>query len=89
MVFFSSRTDFGVLGTGKGKALQNIDIYLGRLQLDIQHSLNMKILFLLIFTISSITGFSQNPTKEDAFLSISPMVNRDNAFDKEIIPTFN
>ena len=47
----------------------------------------MKTLFLLLFTFFSLSGFSQNPTKDNAFLTISPMVKKDNALNKEIIDT--
>lgn len=47
----------------------------------------MKTIFLLIFTFFSINGFSQYPTKENAFLTISPMVKKDDALNKEIIET--
>ncbi len=47
----------------------------------------MKTLLLLIFTFFSINGFSQNPTKDNAFLTISPMVKKDDALNKEIIDT--
>lgn len=47
----------------------------------------MKTLFLLILTFFSLNGFSQSPTKENAFLTISPMVKKDDALNKEIIDT--
>jgi hypothetical protein len=47
----------------------------------------MKILFLFILTFFSLNGFSQNPTKENAFLTISPMVKKDDPLNKEIIDT--
>lgn len=46
----------------------------------------MKTLFLLILTFFSLNGFSQIPTKENAFLTISPMVKKD-SLNKEIIDT--
>lgn len=47
----------------------------------------MKTLFLLLFTFFSVTAFSQDPTKDNAFLTISPMVKKDDALNKEIIDT--
>ena len=47
----------------------------------------MKTLFLLLFTFFSVNAFSQNPTKDNAFLTISPMVKKDESFNKEIIDT--
>lgn len=47
----------------------------------------MKPFFLLILTFFSVNSFSQIPTKENAFLTISPMVKKDDPLNKEIIDT--
>jgi hypothetical protein len=47
----------------------------------------MKTLLLLFFTFISLNGFSQSPTKDNAFLTISPMVKKTDTLNKEIIDT--
>lgn len=47
----------------------------------------MRTVFLLIFTFFSVKSMSQGPTKENAFLTISPVVQKDDARNKEIIDT--